>query len=55
MSDKLKIKITEWEYEDQLPNMDYNLYQKLYRCSQVRDGVRVFPFVRINNQKYFLY
>lgn len=44
-----------WEYEDALP--DYitdKLYDVMYPMSQIRDGVRMFPYIKIDENKHFL-
>jgi hypothetical protein len=45
-----------WEYEDQLPNTPQvnDLFRGLFRCSQIRDGVRMYPFIWIGDKRIFL-
>ena len=37
----------QWEYEDNLPEMEDVDYAHLFEKSEVRDGVRMFPYVSI--------
>ena len=43
----------EWEYEDQLPEIDDDTYNKMYKTSKV-DFVRMFPYVEICGRRYYL-
>ena len=44
----------QFENEDELPaNISGNVYDVMFRCSHV-DGVRLFPYIEENGQKYFL-
>ena len=43
----------EWEYEDQLPD-DLGHYNLMYKFSKIIDGVRMFPYVRINGVRFYL-
>jgi len=40
----LQISPVRWEYEDQLPEMIDDDFDKIYQASRV-DGVRLYPFV----------
>jgi hypothetical protein len=43
-----------WQNEDELPDyIDDNLYKHLYNMSKL-DGVRLFPFIKIDGKKHFL-
>jgi hypothetical protein len=44
----------EWEYEDQLPDMTGEEYLESFAKSEVRDGVRMFPYVEIDNIRFYL-
>lgn len=37
----------QWEYEDKLPEMSDVDYARLFERSEVRDGVRMFPYLEI--------
>jgi len=38
----------EWEYEDQLPESLTDIeYNHLFEYSEIKDGVRMFPFITI--------
>lgn len=37
-----------WEYEDQLPEMEDHEYDLIYPKSEIRDGVRMFPYVWVD-------
>lgn len=58
--DKIKMCSLYWEYEDMLPEMGDYEYSVIFDKSEVRDGVRMFPFVKIWNpttlehEKYYL-
>ena len=44
----------QFENEDELPaDISGNVYDVMFRCSHV-DGVRLFPYIEENEQKYFL-
>jgi hypothetical protein len=43
----------EFEYEDQLPKFDGSLFSAMYDASVV-DGVRLYPFVVINEERFYL-
>lgn len=44
----------QFENEDELPaDISGNVYDVMFRCSHV-DGVRLFPYIEENGQKYFL-
>ncbi len=46
--------LVEWEYEDELPeNLTNKQYNAIYARSKL-DGVRMFPFVTIDDHKYFI-
>jgi hypothetical protein len=34
-----------WEYEDNLPDLDACEYDHLFEKSEIRDGVRMFPYI----------
>jgi hypothetical protein len=42
-----------WENEDELPDMPDIVYNVMFPVSKV-DFVRYFPYIKINNKKYFL-
>ena len=44
----------EWEYEDQLPETINNNYNLMYRHSKIIDGVRMFPYTKIGDIRYYL-
>ena len=37
----------KWEYEHKLPELTDVDYDHLFYCSEVRDGVRMFPYLEI--------
>lgn len=37
----------QWEYEDKLPEMDDVDYAHLFERSEIRNGVRMFPYISI--------
>ena len=37
----------QWEYEDDLPEMDDMEFDHVFHYSQVIDGVRQYPFITI--------
>ena len=41
----------EWEYEDQLPELNDLQYDLIYQKSELIGGVRKFPFVKIYDDK----
>ena len=44
----------QFENEDELPaDISETVYDVMFRCSHV-DGVRLFPYIEENGQKYFL-
>ncbi len=44
----------EWEYEDELPkNLSDAQYSAMYMKSKL-DVVRMFPFITIDDHKYFI-
>lgn len=46
--------IIQFENEDELPpDIPDDVYSKMFNCSHV-DGVRLFPYIEENGQKYFL-
>ena len=54
-TDKEIVFAVAWAYEDALP--DYitdKLYDLLYPMSQIRNGVRMFPYIAIDERKLFL-
>lgn len=42
---RLNVSRVEWEYEDQLPEMDDYDFDKIFYASKLREGVRMYPFV----------
>lgn len=44
----------KWEYEDNLPNMPDHIYASMYTLSQVRDGVRMFPYFISGTERIYL-
>lgn len=44
----------QWEYEDQLPELPDSRYSLMFRQSKIIDGVRMFPYVQIRDEKYYL-
>ena len=54
-TDKEIVFAVAWEYEDELP--DYitdELYKSMYPMSKLDDGLRVFPYIKIDEHKHFL-
>ena len=46
--------IIQFENEDELPSdIQDDVYRAMFNCSHV-DGVRLFPYIEENGQKYFL-
>lgn len=43
----------QFEYEDQLPKFDGSLFSAMYDASVV-DGVRLYPFVVVNEERFYL-
>lgn len=43
-----------WAYEDELPVIPQVLFRGMFRCSQIRDGVRMYPFVWIGDRRKYL-
>lgn len=43
----------QWEYEDQLPKMSKEEFNLIYAKSEIRDGVRMYPYVWINDGDEF--
>ena len=44
----------QFENEDELPaDISNDVYSTMFNCSHV-DGVRLFPYIEENGQKYFL-
>lgn len=46
-----------WEFEDELPQyiMDEGkLYDSIFLMSRIRDGVRMFPYIKIDDKRHFL-
>lgn len=37
----------QWEYEDNLPDMEGVEYDHLFERSEIRGGVRMFPYISI--------
>lgn len=35
----------QWEHEDELPKMEQCMFDLIFPKSEVRDGVRMYPFV----------
>ena len=50
---KPTIAAVQFEYEDQLPKFDGSLFSAMYDASVV-DGVRLYPFVVINEERFYL-
>ena len=42
-----------WQNEDELPDMPNEVYKVMFPTSKV-DFVRLFPYIKIDNKKYFL-
>lgn len=42
-----EIASVQWEYEDQLPEMSDIEYDHLFEKSEVRGGVRMFPYISV--------
>jgi hypothetical protein len=48
----------EWEYEDQLPEISDLEYDLMFEYSEIKDGVRMFPFITLyksNGEPYRIY
>ena len=43
----------KFDCEDELPEMDDDVYTALFNCSHV-DIVRLFPYIEENGEKYYL-
>ena len=43
-----------WEYEDHLPEMDKMVYRAMFRTSMIIDGVRMFPYIIIDDERRYL-
>ena len=41
----MNILCIQWEYEDDLPKMIQEEFDLLYAKSEIRDGVRMYPYV----------
>lgn len=56
--DKIKSEEFEirWEYEDQLPRIPRKIYNRMFRFSQVVNGVRMFPYVlkNVSWERYYI-
>ena len=52
----MKTIIVKWQNEDELPEMTDDDYDRIYPESTVFGGigVRMFPYVEIKNNKYYL-
>ncbi|QKS70233.1 hypothetical protein FLK61_26085 [Paenalkalicoccus suaedae] len=46
-----KTALIEWEYED---NLDFDLTKGMFLASEIVYGVRMYPYVSINNDRYYL-
>jgi len=44
----------KWQYEDELPELTDKEYDEMFDFSRVIDGVRMFPYMEINNAKHYL-
>ena len=44
----------KWGYEDELPKITDKEYKKMYDRSSVIDGVRMFPYVELDNNRVYL-
>lgn len=44
----------KWQYEDELPELTDKEYDGMFDFSRVIDGVRMFPYMEINNAKHYL-
>lgn len=45
----------KWEHEDQLHRvMNREVYVQMFHASEVIDGVRMFPYVEQNGERFFL-
>ena len=44
----------KWQYEDELPELTDKEYDEMFDFSRVIDGVRMFPYMVINNAKHYL-
>lgn len=42
-----------WEYEDQLPTVSNARFSEMYEVSEMRDGVRMYPFIVLRGEKSF--
>jgi len=42
-----------WQNEDELPYIPDEVYKAMFLASRV-DFVRLFPYIKIDNKKYFL-
>lgn len=47
MDQDFEIYSVDWEYEDQLPEISDLEYDLLFVHSQIRGGVRMFPYIKI--------
>lgn len=43
--------VVYWDYED---NLDIKLTDRMFNASRIVDGVRMYPFVFVDGQKYYL-
>ena len=46
--------LVKWINEDELPDMISQDYDELYLESKILGGVRIFPYVEINEKRYYL-
>jgi len=48
------IVLLEWEYEDELPSMTNSKYNAIFDQSKVIDGVRMFPFITVDERRIYI-
>jgi len=54
MENTLKLVAVRFEYEDKLPKTTDLIYEYMFRVSQVIDGVRMFPYIELEGDRFYL-
>lgn len=50
----MKEQIDGWEYEDALPDLDDSEFSAMFAVSEVRDGVRMYPYRNVPSGRQYL-